>query len=234
MSHAASRSWALAVAAAVGAHVLLALVPIMDPREGAAATPPVVHLRLASARPEPVALPAPTEPRTPEATFEHVAAERPRAPRPAERAPAVAPLSTEEAEPLPPTPRTQALPRPEGLPDDLITEPPPPAPARVSAADADRDRAHYAALVRRAVEAEKQYPRRALKLSRQGVARVDVAIAADGSLAATPVLADSSGWKSLDREALRMVRAAAPFPRVPDTLAASPVTIRLPISFSLD
>ena len=56
MAAAGGRSWVMAIAAAAGAHALLALLPIMDARDEASAAPPVVHLRLASPR-QPVAPP---------------------------------------------------------------------------------------------------------------------------------------------------------------------------------
>ncbi len=237
MAAAPRRAWTTAIAAAIAVHGLLILLPVMDEREGSAATPQVVRLRLAATRSEPAAeLPsaAPNpDPATERTTDSERAEPVARAHEPI--APAAAPLTTEPVDPIPPEPRRSEPWTPTPLPAGLIGEPPrapigKPAPAE-SAADALHA---YAARVRQEVEAQKQYPRRARRMHRQGVAEIEVTLTRAGELSGPPSLARSSGWDSLDREAVRMVRAAAPFSPTPAGIAVPRITIRLPIRFFAD
>jgi len=236
---AARRAWATAIGAAVVVHGLLVFIPVMDEREGAAATPPVVRVRLAAIAPPAEHAPSPATPRPDPAPRsrppDSPAEPRVRAARRSPDADARAPLTTEPAEAIAPAPHSNRPHEPPMLPEGLVTEPPAaPSHDEGSAADNARALEAYAAEVRRAVEARKQYPRRAHKLRRQGTAEVDVTLTPDGRLAGPPALTRSSGWPSLDHEALRMVRTAAPFPRAPATATTPTITIRLPIRFSID
>ena len=91
--------------------------------------------------------------------------------------------------------------------------------------------ARYAAEVRRRMESHKRYPRRALAAGASGTARVRLAIDARGHLARSARLASSAGDDALDAEALRMARAAAPFPAPPDD-ARAPLEIVVPVRFA--
>jgi protein TonB len=227
-------SWTLPIAIAAGVHGLLVLVPIIDERESRdESPPPVVRLRLAGTRAPPTIEP-------------------PRANRPVPRASSQPPRtrarpqpSPDEAAPAPPIPTepveselevaSMAIPISAPLPAGLISEAPPAPPAPATAGEGPNDDLEeYAALVRAAVLEHKRYPRAARALRRQGVARVLVTVFRDGRLARSPEVARSSGWPSLDREALRMVRAAAPFPPMPASHTKAHLAMRLLIRFSLD
>lgn len=99
-----------------------------------------------------------------------------------------------------------------------------------AAGDDGRALARYAAEVRRRMESHKRYPRRALASGASGTARVRLAIDARGKLTGSARLASSAGDDALDAEALRMARAAAPFPAPPHG-APAPVEIVVPIRF---
>jgi periplasmic protein TonB len=104
--------------------------------------------------------------------------------------------------------------------------PPGPAPAF--------DARAYGELVRRRIDAHKQYPARARRLGLEGVATVIVAVDARGHLARPPRVARSSGVAALDDEALRMARAAAPFPLpVVEDARPTPLVVHVPVRFSL-
>ena len=96
-------------------------------------------------------------------------------------------------------------------------------------APAGFDLATYARGVRSRVESQKRYPARARRQGQQGTAVVRVVVAPNGRLRGAPVLASSSGSVLLDREALRMADAAAPF--APHSMVRA-ILIVIPIRFS--
>ena len=89
----------------------------------------------------------------------------------------------------------------------------------------------YVDAVRAALEAQKSYPRLALRQRRQGTVVVEVELDGQGRLERPPLLQVSSGHQALDDEALRMTSAAAPFPVLPDGRRTARVL--LPVSFRL-
>lgn len=95
----------------------------------------------------------------------------------------------------------------------------------------DIDRHAYALRVRGLVEARKRYPARARRLGQEGEVSVRVRIAPDGRLLGQPRVTASSGAEALDREALRMVRQASPFP---PSGAATAVELAVPVRFAVD
>lgn len=111
------------------------------------------------------------------------------------------------------------------LPADLLG-----APAAAPAARFDPDA--YATRIRARIDAHKRYPARARRRGLEGVATVIVTLSSAGHLAAPPRLARTSGVAALDREALRMARAAAPYPP-PAGARATPLVLRVPVRFSL-
>jgi protein TonB len=92
----------------------------------------------------------------------------------------------------------------------------------------------YGKGLRRSVARQQRYPGEAMDEGWTGVVEVEVRIARDGSLASDPVVRRSSGHAVLDREACRMVRAAAPFTALPAGLSVDVATIVLPIVFELE
>lgn len=126
------------------------------------------------------------------------------------------------------------IPGPAG-PGSLLSGPPVMAghPSVQSSAAAFDPQA-YAQHIRRRIDAHKRYPARARRLGLEGMATVVVAVDARGHLARPPRIVRSSGVAALDDEALRMARAAAPFPPMAVADARpSPIEVHVPVSFSL-
>lgn len=90
----------------------------------------------------------------------------------------------------------------------------------------------YLSNLRDRVSRHRRYPEMALQLGLEGVVEVAVVVRPDGTLAAAPSIADSSGHDLLDEEALHIVARAAPFP--PLTGHHEPVRLRVPVNFQLD
>jgi periplasmic protein TonB len=89
--------------------------------------------------------------------------------------------------------------------------------------------ASYLENVRRAIDFNWEYPELALLYGLQGKLIVEFTILANGRIEFL-TLVRSSGSTLLDEEALRAIRAAAPFPRIPTTMSAN----RLLISASME
>ena len=83
-----------------------------------------------------------------------------------------------------------------------------------------QDEHQYWALVRRRIETQKHYPRRALMRGLEGTVQIRFTLNQDGTLAELSVR-NGSSHPSLDDAALSAVRAAAPFPPLPESVAAN-------------
>ncbi len=83
------------------------------------------------------------------------------------------------------------------------------------------------------VDTKKRYPRAARRLGLEGVAVVMVAVAKDGTLARAPTLRRSTGHDILDREAVRMVKEAAPFMPLPSAFPKPFAVFPVPVRFKL-
>lgn len=107
-------------------------------------------------------------------------------------------------------------PPPGGASESLVTEAP--------LADEDRLVELYR-LLHAAIDRHKRYPLSALRLGREGRARVDFRLLPDGEIRQVQVTA-SSGTAALDRAALAAVRAIAPFtPAARYLAAAEPIQV---------
>jgi len=91
----------------------------------------------------------------------------------------------------------------------------------------------YGAGLSKAVTAHRHYPAQARRLRLEGTVLVGVDVSRDGALAGDPVVTRSSGHAVLDDEALRMVRAAAPFPALPTGVTGASAHFVLPIRFGI-
>ncbi|MBI5784284.1 MAG: energy transducer TonB [Rhodocyclales bacterium] len=120
-------------------------------------------------------------------------------------------------------------------PPDTAAQPAPdvqPAPAsQPLAPDADA-LASFGRALAGAVSAHQRYPRIAQLRQWQGTAVLQIELAPDGQLKAVRVLS-SSGHEILDRQALEMVRAAAPLPPPPAGLAGRALAVDIPVVFRL-
>lgn len=85
-----------------------------------------------------------------------------------------------------------------------------------------------------AITQQKRYPRAARKLGLEGRVIVVVTIDKQGALAEPPRVHTSSGHEILDEDALRAVRAAAPFPPLPGGYRGATRQIAIPVKYRLD
>lgn len=92
----------------------------------------------------------------------------------------------------------------------------------------------YGERLRRRVARQQRYPGEAMDEGWTGTVEIEVRVARDGSLVGSPKVVRSSGHVLLDREAVRMVRAAAPFTALPQGLRSDVATLNVPIVFELE
>ena len=91
----------------------------------------------------------------------------------------------------------------------------------------------YRKQLSRKIQRNKRYPRLAHRMGFEGLVVLRIRISKAGSLLGRPKVLRSSGHKSLDREAIRMVMAAVPLPPMPSHYKRSSATFRLPVNFTL-
>lgn len=91
----------------------------------------------------------------------------------------------------------------------------------------------YAAQVRRAILRHKRYPVIARRMQLSGLVNVSVSINKKGNIVKVPSIVKSSGYALLDKEALRMVNAAAPFDTLPVEFKNEYLAILIPVEFDL-
>ena len=182
-----------------------------------------IHVRLAAPAPEPVALAVPPAPTSGPAA------------QPARREPAPAPQRSISVLTSPVPEAVQdavALRRIEPVAADSgETARPSPVSARPVAVDAVA-LAAYGRELAGAVATHQRYPRIALLRQWQGTVVLQLELAADGRLLGVRVTS-SSGHDTLDRQALDMVRAAAPLPSMPAALAGRALTVEVPVVFRI-
>lgn len=90
----------------------------------------------------------------------------------------------------------------------------------------------YVESLRRKIGGNARYPEYARRTRQQGAADVVFAVRENGEVEGVK-LSSSSGFIVLDVEALRNVRESAPFGPVPDSVAESPLTVRLTLTYEL-
>lgn len=113
----------------------------------------------------------------------------------------------------------------------IVQSPPTPAvPTQTEIEDANRN---YGDSLWGAIERHKNYPRIAQQRGWQGETLVELLLDGDGKLRSKRIL-HSSGYQSLDNQALEMVEKALPFPRPPEALRTGNFIILVPIPFKLD
>lgn len=237
--------------AAVALHAGLVAVALLAPEApaggGGGKVLSRVNIALGTPDPAPVAPQPPViEPPVPQPSVAQPSTSRPLPPEPAEARKAVRLPSPAAARPRPAPRKAEPAPRKAPTPSRIKETPgaaPSKAGARVTGAGAQAPVAgagggqarpadaadSYLQLVRSLIEEHRTYPRRARRMGIEGTVTVHIAIGADGALHAVSV-ASSAGAGDLDRAALRMVRAAAPFPVPP----GGPMQLRLPIRFALE
>jgi TonB family protein len=91
----------------------------------------------------------------------------------------------------------------------------------------------YLRELRRRIESLWSYPQDSCSRNETGTTVVRFSIQSDGALAATDIVS-SSGFESLDRGALAVVRAAAPYSAFPETFNLSTLHIVATFQYELD
>jgi protein TonB len=128
-------------------------------------------------------------------------------------------------------PVTAAQPNVESRPVPAATNNP--MPVREPSRTADPGAlAGYNRAVAQAVDRFKRYPRLALMRNWQGTALLKLSIGGDGRVREYH-LAHSSGFDTLDEQALEMLRLAMPLPSLPTQLAGIDLSIDIPVVFRI-
>jgi protein TonB len=126
-------------------------------------------------------------------------------------------------------PKPEAPPTPTPAPPPLVVpKPATPTPAQISDANDQ-----YGNTLWGAISKYKKYPRIAQQRGWQGEVIVELSLDGNGKLKSKQIL-QSSGYDSLDQQALEMVEKALPFPAPPEALRGSNFTIKVPIPFKLE
>lgn len=220
-------------------HLLIAVV-IPNIRIEPPKKPEIFTIELVKkAEPEPVPAPTPEPIAEPEPEQTAPAPVKPKpTPKPVVESP---PLPVEEKEdpaPIAPPPAQPDViavaPKPEAPPTPMPVPPPvaikPTAPSQAEVNDAN-DR--YGNTLWSAISKYKKYPRIAQQRGWQGEVIVELSLDGNGKLKSKLIL-QSSGYETLDNQALEMVEKALPFPAPPEALRGSNFTIRVPIPFKLE
>ncbi len=229
-----------AVICSILLHVLLAVVLPNVKFDVAKDKPQLLTVEIMQpAAPVPVVLPEPViepEPTTPEPIKKPKPITEPVKPIP-KKSPEPAPIEETSpepavAEPMPPTVIT-ATPKIDAPP--VITVPPPEPPEKVEPNENDINDAlgQYGSLLGRAIAKHKSYPKIAQMRGWQGQCLVDLKIDGSGNLLSANIK-ESSGYESLDKQALEMVHKAAPFPAPPAVLSNRSFNLTVPVSFKLE
>ena len=149
--------------------------------------------------------------------------------------PVTEPASTPPpAETRPPSPAViTAEPKAEAKPAFTAPAPEPQRPVGPSQQDIDSARNQYGNMLSNQLAKYKNYPRIAVTRGYEGDATLEFKLDANGNLISCTIV-KSSGYPSLDNEALESVKKASPFPLPPDSLRGRSFTILVPVSFRLD
>lgn len=188
--------------------------------------PPPEQVETPEAPPEPVIEPEPVEVEPP-----------PPEPTPVEPPPEPKPV---------PKPKPKPVPKPKPPPQPVeriqpVTPPPPPVarvavasppPAAVDSGLVRRIEDEYKTALREAIEANKGYPRRAVRLRQEGEAVVGFTIGRDGAISELRIV-DGTGSALLDRAALEAVRKVDGTLPFPDEIERSAWDFTLPITYGL-
>jgi protein TonB len=90
----------------------------------------------------------------------------------------------------------------------------------------------YRALVVSLIASKKRYPARAQRLGIEGRVVVTVKISGTGKLLHTEIQ-ENAEYSFFDREVLRMIQAAAPFPKPPTSMQGRDISVQIPVEFEL-
>jgi len=117
----------------------------------------------------------------------------------------------------------------------VVAPPPPPEPPKPigpSQQDIDAARNQYGTELANALARYKQYPKIAQMRGYQGEVLIDVQMDSNGNVTSSKIH-QSSGYESLDNQALEMVKKASPLPAPPTLLRGRSFNVLVPVSFHL-
>ena len=144
--------------------------------------------------------------------------------------------------PPPPPPEPKEEPEEEPVEDIAEQEPDekqatPQAPIQAKTVEqkprAKFDLRAYGKQIHQLVIQHRRYPRAARRLGLEGKVLVKISVQRNGQLAEDPIIYQSSGQNVLDKEALRMVRAATPLLPLPNEFEKDAASLVIPVQFSL-
>ena len=145
-------------------------------------------------------------------------------------------IPDEPAPIAPPAPQTEVIavaPNPDTPPSPTPPAPVVNKPVVPSQTEIDDANSRYGNTLWSAISKYKKYPRIAQQRGWQGEVIVELSLDGNGKLKSKKIL-QSSGYESLDNQALEMVEKALPFPNPPEALRGSNFTIKVPIPFKLE
>ena len=196
----------------------------------------------------PVQIGAPKKAKQPDVTFQFSPPPPPPAAEPPELTPPPKPKPFKKlkkrvvAKPPPPPPEPQEEPDEEPV-EDIAEQAPDESPATPQApVQAERtvqktkpkfDLRAYGKQIHQLVIKHRRYPRAARRLGLEGKVLIKISVLRNGQLAEDPIIYQSSGQKVLDKEALRMVRAATPLLPLPNEFEKDAASLVIPVQFSL-
>jgi len=205
--------------------------PAPEPEEANAAPPPP---QAQEAPPQPqVEEPPPVEPPPPEpppVVESEVALPMPPPPPPPPEP------QRRPPQPRPPRPQPQPVARP-APPTEAPAQPAPvAAPAAAGPATTPRTGgggiASWQGRLMARLQAVRRYPESSRSRREEGVVHLNFTMDRAGNVLGARI-ARSSGYQALDQETLELARRAAPLPAPPDELAGNPLTLTVPVRFSL-
>jgi TonB family protein len=129
------------------------------------------------------------------------------------------------------TPGAVARPSAGSAPAEFGARDPQAASAEVSERTLDRRYQRYIQEVRQRVNRIREFPKALALRLEQGETFVQFVVGVDGRLGDGPRVVKSSGFEEFDAAAVRAVRRAAPFPPMPDSGAARPLSVSLRVTF---
>ena len=91
----------------------------------------------------------------------------------------------------------------------------------------------YGKIVQAWLDKHKKYPRRARLRKQQGTPRIQFEIDQSGAVLVSEI-EESSGYRLLDREAMKTIERANPMPEPPEELRGGNLTFTVPLDFNLN
>jgi protein TonB len=136
-------------------------------------------------------------------------------------------------EPAPPPPVIAAPPPPEvSEPPAFKVPAPEPAPPKVMEPPPAEVIDGYGETLSRLIARHQHYPRVAQMRGWEGTVQVAIDIGSQGKISGMKI-SQSSGFEVLDKQALDMIKSAAPFPPAPQSLQGKEFVVNVPIIFRL-